>query len=1234
MGIWPPFRLGRRSLLAALAVLALVVGVAVWLAPERLAFRDHASLVQHINRAIHPLRIEAEDSTVSLLRSPGRISVILDGVDLRSQSGDPFLQARRLSAQFGLAALAGGTPQIRAVRLDEPELAVEGDAGLVTALSDGGMPVYDEALKGAMSDASVEFAVVDGRIRWRSSHGEWLWEGVRFSADGLTGTGSGEGEARLVSSHGADAGMVEWTANWREGGVLALAAKATDLPMEALFESAVELAPGSRVSAELEAEYSPEGGLRSVHGEFSVDAGMRHGESGPLMRLERASGSFRYRPESNSVDMSGMRLEFPDLRLTGGMILQLDPAGEVAEVTGNLATEGGAFEFSEMPPLTVGLSSARFAYRPATGGLALHDMRLATEMVTLSGGVGITRVDDGLTAIQLDIDQIAYEGMQEGVPSFVANDLRGILDYDPADRTLNSRGISARFGAETVGLELSAASRRGDLSGAELTLKVSALTAEQLLEFWPDRLMPMARSWVVANVQAAHFSPAIRVSGFDGVPHAEVDFSFSEGAFLVAAGLPPLKDTAGKGSIGKEGMSIEVEQGVFVANQGRVQLRSASYALQSRTGAFEIQAKLGGTASATFSLAEGILAEHAYVPPVTGDAELEVELSGQTGAETPAQVLDYSVRAAVSNVHVSGNGYGIGVEHLTGSVVLEPERVEFRGAAMVGGLPTAFKLERTEQDRFRLSGDIQLRNMQLTKANTRADGTVPFDVQFALASGGRGTYSLEAGLDGVDLLLVGEFPLPLSGVLRAEGRIGSEAVVLERATLSGQDANLVMLDPLELRENYALRVAGTLSSDWVRRIAPDLVSSKPGLLPLRLAVRAGEDGTNVLISGWADIALVEVAVAQAGYRKPAGEAGEIEFEGRLSDSGLHLGRFAIESEAVSSSGSLRFDSAGRLVEAAFDSIRMGSRSQFAAIVGRAEGGGLDVEIKGNSLDLCDLARFGGKESSEGCLVTGGGAAGNVRLSLHLRRLHFNEIIWLEDAEGVVSLDADRSPEGFVSGAALGGESARVILADADANGVNLTFIADDAGELLGALGYASEVESGSLNYSLQKDGNGGKWARLRITDVYVYDTNLITKLISFISAFGLIEFVLSGREYFSEVEMAIEERDGVVRIVDGYATSNNVSFAFSGEYNVAQETVDVNGFAIPARFVRRILGEIPILSLLIPDEEDADSIGVGFRMHGPVSDPELEVRPLSVLETLIPGLRERSANPEEETEEN
>lgn len=1228
MGILRSLRLGRRSRWAVAAVFVLLFATVVGLSVERFAIPSHDTLVQSINQQIQPMRIAASSSRISLLRPPGRISLSLNEIDLRDEKGDRILTARRLSLQIGLELLTGGPLQIWRVRLEAPEMAVEENLEQLTAMAGGGgFGSLNEALAMVLPSDGTVLEVVDGRVLWRTGSGAWSWEDLRLAGAGSTQNGRGMGSARLVRSDGGEAGSVVWNVEWSEDGAVQMVAKTRSIPVEALPVSLPGLPANSRFSVEFQAERDSDVGLRSLRGRFLMDAGADEGLWGQT--IERASGSFQYRPEGNAVDLANLRVEFPALEITGQLAAQLDVAGSIAEAAGSFSTGGGELAVLGGAPLIIGPSESRFTYRPAAEGLDLEGLRVSVGVVSMQGSMHVKQEEGGTTDIQLEMQELALSEMPGGLGPFVVSDVRGTVVYDPDRQIATSRNASARIGDTAVSLQLSATDFQENLRSAELAMEVSTLTAEQALDIWPEQMQPRARQWVASSVQAAHIRPALRFHGFDGKPKIEIDFEYTESTFRVAAGLPPVKDANGSGHVRSDGTQIQIEGGVLVANQGRVQLRSGEFAYDLASKTFDVEAKLGGTAVATLSLAQGLMPGDFGVVPASGDAELMLKMTAspvvRAGSQPGFKIEGYSLQASINGVDLPGNGFGVGLEDISGLAQFGPGRAEFRGAAKVGGMPMKVRVEQSEPGSFVVIGEILVENARFTQAGTSASGMLPLVANINFESTNLVDFALEAGLDGIDLNLVNRFPLPLTGTLNVKGTISSAGAVLNEASLTALGAKVSLAEPLEIREDYALRMEGSMSSDWIRKIAPDLVPSSPAILPMRMSINPQQGGGDILIAGWADIATVGLEVPPAGYRKPAGESGEIEFEGRLSGGGLWLGHFSIHSDLLTTSGVLRFDSTGQIEEARFDSVRLGDRSQFGISLKRDGSGRLDIKLQGNSLDMCDLARLGGEPLNGKCYVSGNGAQNEIALDINLRRLHFNNLIWLEDVEGVVRLGRGRPADGFLTGMALGGASARVVLSGV--SGASAEFFAEDAGDLLDSLGYTSELEGGTLRYAKLKDKPGEPDVAhfsLRISDVYVTESNLISKLISFISAFGFIEYAISGREYFSEVEFEIEERSGVIHIVRGFAKSNHVTFSFTGDYDVGKESLAIDGFAIPARFLRQLIGEVPVIGWVVPPEEETGNLGVGFRIQGPVSDPALEVRPLGVLETIIPGLQARS----------
>jgi len=78
-----------------------------------------------------------------------------------------------------------------------------------------------------------------------------------------------------------------------------------------------------------------------------------------------------------------------------------------------------------------------------------------------------------------------------------------------------------------------------------------------------------------------------------------------------------------------------------------------------------------------------------------------------------------------------------------------------------------------------------------------------------------------------------------------------------------------------------------------------------------------------------------------------------------------------------------------------------------------------------------------------------------------------------------------------------------------------------------------------------------------------------------------------------------------------YGTSLGINF--SGDLNLATNTVGADGTLVPAYIINSLLGNIPVIGDILTGGEGGGIVAANFSVEGPMRDPEVSVNPISIL---------------------
>jgi Protein of unknown function/AsmA-like C-terminal region len=111
-----------------------------------------------------------------------------------------------------------------------------------------------------------------------------------------------------------------------------------------------------------------------------------------------------------------------------------------------------------------------------------------------------------------------------------------------------------------------------------------------------------------------------------------------------------------------------------------------------------------------------------------------------------------------------------------------------------------------------------------------------------------------------------------------------------------------------------------------------------------------------------------------------------------------------------------------------------------------------------------------------------------------------------------------------------------------------------------------------------------------------------------------IELVREGTSaiMFSNVNLPMSVRGGVVTLRDGQADGDAYTVKASGYVDVAEGRLDFRGVATPGG-LNRVLADIPLFGAILGGGQDEGLLGMTFRARGALTAPKLQTNPISAL---------------------
>lgn len=191
----------------------------------------------------------------------------------------------------------------------------------------------------------------------------------------------------------------------------------------------------------------------------------------------------------------------------------------------------------------------------------------------------------------------------------------------------------------------------------------------------------------------------------------------------------------------------------------------------------------------------------------------------------------------------------------------------------------------------------------------------------------------------------------------------------------------------------------------------------------------------------------------------------------------------------------------------------------------------------------------------------------------------------------------------------------------------MTLTSDNAGETLDVLGLTTAVSGGELKLVLAQKPAANWLGKLKIVGFNLREAPTVTRILSIISPFGIIEVVAGKPLAFAKFSTKLVFEKDRILLQQGRAMGPSIGLNVNGIINRKNDTVDLHGTILPYNAINVFLSKVPLVSQLLGGK-GGGIFGFQYGISGPIDDPTTSVNPLSVL---TPGiLRNVFAHPDPE----
>ncbi len=420
--------------------------------------------------------------------------------------------------------------------------------------------------------------------------------------------------------------------------------------------------------------------------------------------------------------------------------------------------------------------------------------------------------------------------------------------------------------------------------------------------------------------------------------------------------------------------------------------------------------------------------------------------------------------------------------------------------------------------------------------------------------------------------------------MSGDGELFGSAAHIDASRAPGEEGSATVTATLE----QAARAKRGLNLAWLA-----------GPLPITLKAPLSRTSADVEV----DLTPAGVDNPVPGVSKPAGRPGKATFQIKPSPEGAAVSNLAIDFGTVSLRGSAELGVDGAIQTVRLTQARVSPGDSLQADVVNAANV-IKATVRGTTFDARPLIKSladQGSPSQAGAKdfdldMKVGTVTGANRQSMGGLELNFSR----RGGDDRLAFLRGRLGQG-------------VIAAGRDGEGP-LRLTASDAGALAKFADLYTRMDGGNLDLVLET-GSETSSGTATVTNFALRDEPAFRQLAAASPAPGPgLDPLLA---HFQKMTFAFVRSPGVLDIKNAVIYNPNMGLTTEGIVNFARKTVDVSGTFIPAYSVNNLLGNIPLVGVLLGGAQNEGVFGITYRAQGPLNDPKLTVNPLSAI---APGI--------------
>ena len=379
-----------------------------------------------------------------------------------------------------------------------------------------------------------------------------------------------------------------------------------------------------------------------------------------------------------------------------------------------------------------------------------------------------------------------------------------------------------------------------------------------------------------------------------------------------------------------------------------------------------------------------------------------------------------------------------------------------------------------------------------------------------------------------------------------------------------------------------------------------------------------------------DLTAAALSLDLVGITKPAGFPASAHVTVAFgSHTAIQSETLAITGPSLAATMTMSFDPKGTLIALDAPSVRSGASNDFSFNLQRGAAG-LDITIRGHSLDGTQLARRGSNSGGGGSGRSSSAFDEPFHVSARLDRIVLRsgvviapfalDVTGFEDRPATMTLSGSIGKAGTIAGS-IGPAG----------NDRHLSLTASDAGTLARGLFGFSSMKNGKLDVQATLHGPAMASSAdsaaandyegtVLLSDFRLLNQPFLARLFSAGSLIGFGNLLQGGGIAVDELKIPFSASNGVFGIHDARATGPAIGVSADGYLDRPRNEIALKGTLVPLFGINSVLGIIPGLGNLLVSKPGEGIIGMVYTASGDADEPKVTINPLSLA---FPGITRR-----------